>query len=143
GHAPFIICDDADIDEAVAAVIASKFRNSGQTCVATNRVLVQDTIYETFLNNLSSAMDKLSYGNGLEEGVDVGPLIDRNSYEKIDKQMNNALEKGAKALVGGQEKIDVQKGTYFFEPTLMADMSSDMLMMNEETFGPIAPVQSF
>lgn len=143
GHAPFIICDDADIDKAVSAVIASKFRNSGQTCVATNRVLVQDNISDLFSKRLATEMEKLTYGNGLKNNVDVGPLVNKSSYEKVDGQIQDALQKGAEILVGGQANVDEKKNTYFFEPTLMSNMSSDMTMMYEETFGPIAPIQIF
>lgn len=141
GHAPVIVLDDADIDLAVKAVIASKFRNAGQTCVCANRIYVQDGIYDTFAEKFAAAAGKLKLGNGLEEGVDIGPVIDGGGYEKIKNQVEDALAKGAACLIGGNgiEEND----TYFFEPTVLKDVSDDMLIMKEETFGPVAPLQRF
>jgi succinate-semialdehyde dehydrogenase / glutarate-semialdehyde dehydrogenase len=143
GHAPVIICDDADLDQAVMMVMTSKFRNSGQTCICANRLYVQAGVYDAFIEKLSAEVKKLKLGNGLEDGVDVGPLIDKAGYQKVDKQVQDAIEKGAKCLVGGKGQADKEKDTYFFEPTLLIDMNEDMEMMHIETFGPIIPIQKF
>ena len=143
GHAPSIICDDADLDKTVDRVIASKFRNSGQTCVCANRLYVQSGIYDQFVEKFVARVQTLKYGNGFEEGVAVGPLIDKGGFEKVEKQVKDALKKGAQCLVGGQGHADSSKGTYFYEPTVLTGMTSDMEMMHIETFGPIAPIQKF
>lgn len=143
GHAPVIICDDADLDQAVEMVMASKFRNSGQTCICANRLYVQSGVYDAFIEKLSGEVKKLKLGNGLEDGVDVGPLIDKDGYKKVDGQVKDALEKGAKCLVGGKGEANTDKDTYFFEPTLLIDMNENMEMMHIETFGPIIPIQKF
>ncbi|GGH86175.1 succinate-semialdehyde dehydrogenase/glutarate-semialdehyde dehydrogenase [Pullulanibacillus pueri] len=143
GHAPVIVCDDADLDKAVEMIMASKFRNSGQTCVCANRLYVQAGIYDTFVEKMTAEVKKLKYGNGFDSDVEVGPLIDKDGYEKVERQVKDAIEKGAKCLVGGEGQADDQKGTYFFAPTLLANMNEDMEMMHIETFGPIAPIQKY
>jgi succinate-semialdehyde dehydrogenase/glutarate-semialdehyde dehydrogenase len=143
GHAPFVVCDDADLELAANALMASKFRNNGQTCVCANRIYVQDSIYDVFVEKLANKIRNLKVGNGMNQDTDVGPLINQKSYEKVANHVENALENGARCLVGGKGNVDLDKQTYFFEPTLLADITSDMLVMNEETFGPIAPIQRF
>jgi succinate-semialdehyde dehydrogenase / glutarate-semialdehyde dehydrogenase len=143
GHAPVIICDDADVNKAVDMVIASKFRNSGQTCVCANRLYVQSGIYDTFVEKFSAKVASLKFGNGLEEGVDVGPLIDKPGYEKVAHQVKEAIDKGATCAVGGKGLADYEKDTYFFEPTVLTNVTNDMEIMHIETFGPIAPIQKF
>ncbi|WP_027724232.1 NAD-dependent succinate-semialdehyde dehydrogenase [Tuberibacillus calidus] len=143
GHAPVIVCDDADLDQAVEMIMASKFRNSGQTCICANRVYVQSGVYDAFIEKLSGEVKKLKWGNGMEEGVDIGPLIDKDGYQKVESQVKDALEKGAKCLVGGSGRADLEKDTYFFEPTLLVDMNESMDMMHIETFGPVLPIQKF
>ncbi|GGE50243.1 NAD-dependent succinate-semialdehyde dehydrogenase [Pullulanibacillus camelliae] len=143
GHAPVIICDDADLDKSVDMVLASKFRNSGQTCVCANRLYVQSGIYDQFVEKFAARVKELKYGNGFEDGVEVGPLIDKDGYEKVEKQVKDALEKGAQCLVGGKGHADPSKHTYFYEPTVLTEMTPDMEMMHIETFGPIAPIQKF
>lgn len=143
GHAPFIVCEDADLEQAVEAFVASKFRNSGQTCVCTNRVYVHEAIYDAFLTEAAAKISQLSVGNGFSKGVDIGPLIDRQGYEKVAGQVADALAKGARCIVGGKRVQQASDDVYFFEPTLLADMTTEMQIMTEETFGPIAPVQKF
>lgn len=143
GHAPVIICDDANVDKAVDMVIKSKFRNSGQTCVCANRLYVQSGIHDTFVEKFSAKVAELKYGNGFEEGVEVGPLIDKSGYEKVAHQVKEALEKGATCTVGGKGIADYEKDTYFFEPTVLTNVNNDMEIMHIETFGPIAPIQKF
>ncbi|MGH2317199.1 NAD-dependent succinate-semialdehyde dehydrogenase [Planococcus sp. SE5232] len=141
GHAPIIVLEDADMDLAVEGVMASKFRNAGQTCVCGNRIYVQRSIVEEFSQKLQQAAGNLKVGNGLDEGVQIGPLVDKDGYEKVEKHVNDAVEKGAKVLVGGDGRSE--NNAYFFNPTVLVDATSDMLVMNEETFGPVAPIMSF
>jgi succinate-semialdehyde dehydrogenase / glutarate-semialdehyde dehydrogenase len=141
GHAPVVVFDDADVTKAVKGAIASKFRNAGQTCICGNRIYVQEGIYEEFLEKFVEEAKKLKVGNGLEEGTDVGPVIDRGAYEKIDEHVQNALTGGATCHIGG--KGTSADGSNFYEPTILSNVQDDMLIMNEETFGPVAPVQSF
>lgn len=139
GHAPLIVLNDADVDVAVKGVIASKFRNSGQTCICTNRIYVQEDIYETFVDRFSEAVLKLQVGNGLEKGVDIGPLINEDGLDKVKRHVDDAVEKGASVVVGGKTLED--NSGNFYMPTVLKDVSDDMVIMKEETFGPIAPVQ--
>jgi len=138
GHAPFIVMNDADIDKAVAGVVASKFRNAGQTCVCTNRVYVHESIEDTFSEKLTEAVSKLKIGNGLEEGTDIGPLIDQGAIDKVDEQVKDAVNKGAKVTSGGNNSDGL-----YFEPTVVTGATDDMLCMYEETFGPLVPVTTF
>lgn len=140
GNAPFIIFDDANLDRAVEGAIASKFRNSGQTCVCTNRVLVQDTVYDAFIEKLKVAVAQLKVAPAFEQGAEQGPLINEKAVEKIQEHIEDATSKGAKVVVGGQRHA---LGHTFFEPTVLADVTPDMLVAKDETFGPLAPVFKF
>ena len=138
GNAPFIVFDDADIDSAVEGALISKYRNAGQTCVCANRLYVQDGVYDAFVDKLAAKVRGIRVGNGFEAGVTQGPMIDANAVAKIESHVADALAKGARLLVGGH-KLDGR----FFEPTVLADTSADMLCAREETFGPVAPVFRF
>ena len=141
GNAPFIVFDDADIDAAVDGLLISKYRNTGQTCVCANRVLVQESIYEAFAEKLSEAVRaQLRVGNGLDEGVNQGPLINIAAVEKVEFHIQDAVNKGAQIAVGGQRHA---LGGTFFEPTVLTHVRADMAVANEETFGPVAPLFSF
>ncbi|MYM80480.1 succinate-semialdehyde dehydrogenase [Duganella sp. FT50W] len=140
GNAPFIVFDDADLDAAVEGAIASKYRNAGQTCVCANRLYVQDGVYEAFAQKLVAAVDKLKVGNGVEDGVTQGPLIDGKAVEKVEQHVADALSKGGRLLLGGKRHA---LGHSFFQPTVIADIREDMLVAKEETFGPLAPLFRF
>lgn len=140
GNAPFIVFDDADIDEAVRGAIASKFRNSGQTCVCANRIFVQDSIYDVFAEKLVKQIKKFKVGNGLEEEVDQGPLINQSAVKKVEQHIQDAVDKGAKIGCGGNRHA---LGGTFFEPTVLSDVSENTLIFEEETFGPVAPLFRF
>ncbi len=140
GNAPFIVFDDADIDRAVEGAIAAKYRNSGQTCVCVNRFIVQDGIYEEFTDRLSAAVARLKVGEGTEEGVNQGPLINTAALEKVRSHIEDAVGKGAEIRVGGQPH---ELGGTFFQPTVLSNVSTDMRLASEETFGPVAPVFRF
>jgi len=135
GNAPFIVFDDADIDAAVQGAMASKFRNTGQTCVCVNRFLVQEGIYERFTRKLAEAVRKLCPGNGLEPKVDQGPLINAAALGKVQQHVKDALEKGAMLLTGGHAHA---LGGTFYEPTVLVDATAEMTLAQEETFGPVA-----
>lgn len=138
GHAPVIVMADSDLDKAVDGVIASKFRNAGQTCVCSNRIYVHESIEASFTEKLVEKVKELKVGNGLEDGVDIGPLIDENAVEKVKKHVEDAVDKGASIAIGGNE----QNGL-FFEPTVITNVNDDMLCMRDETFGPLAPITTF
>jgi succinate-semialdehyde dehydrogenase/glutarate-semialdehyde dehydrogenase len=140
GNAPFIVFDDADLDAAVDGAIVSKYRNTGQTCVCANRVLVQSSVYDAFAERLSAAVAKLKVGPGLEDGVTQGPLIDMAAVEKVESHISDAVAKGARVLVGGRR---APAGGRFFTPTVLADATPDMALSREETFGPVAPLFRF
>jgi succinate-semialdehyde dehydrogenase/glutarate-semialdehyde dehydrogenase len=140
GNAPFIVFADADIDAAVEGAIISKYRNAGQTCVCANRIYVQDGIYEIFAEKLVAAVKKLKVGNGLEEGVTQGPVINQAAINKITSHVDDAIAKGGRILLGGKRHA---LGHHFFEPTVIADVTKDMLVATEETFGPLAPLFRF
>ncbi len=140
GNAPFIVFADANLDAAVAGVMASKFRNSGQTCVCANRILVADEIYDTFSEKLVTAVKQLKLGNGLSEGVTQGPLINEAGLKKVAKHVADAVENGAELRTGGAKS---QVGALFFEPTVLMNVTTDMLIAREETFGPVAPLFRF
>jgi len=140
GNAPFIVFDDADLDAAVEGAIASKYRNTGQTCVCANRLLVQDGVYDKFVDKLVGAVGKLKVGNGLEAGVTQGPLIDMKAVEKVEEHIADATKKGAKVVAGGKRHA---LGGTFFEPTVLANVNPQMAVAREETFGPLAPVFRF
>jgi succinate-semialdehyde dehydrogenase/glutarate-semialdehyde dehydrogenase len=140
GNAPFIVFDDADLDAAVEGAIASKYRNSGQTCVCANRLLVQDRVYDAFAAKLIEAVKKLKPAPGLEPGSTQGPLIDDRAVEKVEQHINDALTKGARLAVGGHRHA---RGGRFFEPTVLTHVTPDMMLAREETFGPVAPLFRF
>ncbi|CDG81145.1 NADP-dependent succinate-semialdehyde dehydrogenase [Janthinobacterium agaricidamnosum] len=140
GNAPFIVFDDADLDAAVEGAIASKYRNAGQTCVCANRLYVQDGVYDAFADKLVAAVRKLKVGNGQDDGVTQGPLIEEKAVVKVEQHIADALSKGGKLLIGGKRHA---LGHSFFEPTVMTEMTSDMLVASEETFGPLAPLFRF
>jgi len=140
GNAPFIVFDDADLDAAVDGAMISKFRNSGQTCVCTNRFYIHENIYDAFNERLTNAVLKLQVGNGIDQNVDQGPLIDKAAVNKLEEHIADALEKGGKLLAGGNRHA---LGRSFFEPTIIADATANMLVSKEETFGPLAAVYRF
>ena len=140
GNAPFIVFEDADLDAAVAGAIASKYRNSGQTCVCTNRLIVQEGVYDAFALKLSRAVEKLRVGNGMTEGTQQGPLIDPAAVAKVEEHIADALGKGARIVTGGKRHA---LGGTFFQPTILADVTRDMAVAREETFGPLAPLFRF
>ena len=140
GNAPFIIFDDADLDRAVEGVMASKFRNAGQTCVCANRIFVHEDVYDTFTQRLANAVSAMKIGGGLEPGVTIGPLIDDAAVEKVEQHIADATAKGASVYLGGKRHAN---GGTFFEPTILIDVSADSMLMNEETFGPVAPLIPF
>jgi succinate-semialdehyde dehydrogenase/glutarate-semialdehyde dehydrogenase len=140
GNASFIVFDDADLDAAVEGAIASKYRNAGQTCVCANRFYVQDGIYEQFAQKLVAAVDKLKVGNGMEAGVTQGPLIEEKAVAKVEQHIADALSKGARLMAGGKRHA---LGHSFFQPTVLADVTSSMQVAGEETFGPLAPLFRF
>lgn len=140
GNAPFIVFDDANIDQAILGAIASKFRNSGQTCICTNRFYIHEKIYEIFSDKLTHAIQQLKVGNGLEDTIQVGPLINTAAIKKVEKHIADALQQGAKLVCGG--KIDKLGGS-FFQPTLLKNCTDKMLIAKEETFGPVAALFKF
>ncbi len=138
GNAPFIVFDDADLDAAVQGAMMSKYRNAGQTCVCANRLLVQEGVYDAFVEKLAVAVRNLKVGDGVETGVTTGPLINRAAVAKVREHIDDAVKKGAKIVVGGKSL-----GGNFFEPTLLRDVTSAMTVAREETFGPVAPLFKF
>jgi len=140
GNAPFIVFDDADLDAAVEGAMASKYRNTGQTCVCVNRIYVQDSVYDEFAKKLSAAVAKLTPMNGLEPGANQGPLIDDKAVLKVEEHIADATRKGAKIVAGGKRH---ERGGRFFEPTVLVDVTPEMLVAREETFGPVAPLFRF
>jgi succinate-semialdehyde dehydrogenase/glutarate-semialdehyde dehydrogenase len=140
GNAPFIVFDDADLDAAVEGALASKYRNAGQTCVSANRIFVQDSVYDAFAAKLAAKARALKVGRGTEAGVAIGPLIDRQGLAKVQEHVADALAKGAKALTGGKPDA---LGGLFYEPTVLVNVTRDMRLMREETFGPVAPLIRF
>jgi succinate-semialdehyde dehydrogenase / glutarate-semialdehyde dehydrogenase len=140
GNAPFIVFDDADLDAAVEGAMASKYRNAGQTCVCANRIYVQDGVYDAFAQKLVAAVEKLKVGNGQEAGVTQGPMIDVKAVEKVEQHIADATAKGGRILAGGKRHA---LGHSFFEPTVIVDVTSDMKVAKEETFGPLAPLFRF
>jgi succinate-semialdehyde dehydrogenase/glutarate-semialdehyde dehydrogenase len=140
GNAPFIVFDDADLDAAVDGAMASKFRNSGQTCVCANRILVQAGVHDAFAGKFAAAIQKLKLGNGLDEGVTQGPLINQDGVKKVEAHIEDAVSKGAKIALGGHRHA---LGESFFEPTMLTGVTPDMIVAREETFGPLAPLFKF
>lgn len=144
GNAPFIVFEDANIEVAAEAVIASKFRNAGQTCVCTNRIYVHENIAEEFSKALARNVNELVVGNGLDSGVTIGPLIDEGAVSKVESHISDATEKGAQVLAGGSRLDEGNfKDGFFFQPTVLTNVNDDMKISFEETFGPIAPVFTF
>jgi succinate-semialdehyde dehydrogenase / glutarate-semialdehyde dehydrogenase len=140
GNAPFIVFDDADLDRAVTGALASKFRNAGQTCVCANRFLVQDGVYDAFAQKLTDAVKKLKVGAGTETGVTVGPLISKDAIKKVEEHVADAVEHGAKVVIGGKPS---PVGGNFYEPTVLTGVTPKMKVASEETFGPVAPLFRF
>jgi succinate-semialdehyde dehydrogenase/glutarate-semialdehyde dehydrogenase len=140
GNAPFIVFDDADLDAAIEGVMASKYRNSGQTCVCANRILVQDTVYDSFAEKLALAVRGLRVGNGAVEGTTIGPLINEGAADEVMSFIDDAVSKGASVVAGGHRS---ELGGSFVEPTILTDVSDDMKVFREEIFGPIAPLFRF
>ncbi|WP_201296097.1 MULTISPECIES: NAD-dependent succinate-semialdehyde dehydrogenase [Pseudomonas] len=140
GNAPFIVFDDADVDAAVKGAIAAKYRNTGQACVAANRLLVQSGIYDTFAQKLAEATAALKVGNGMDEGVVLGPLINDEAVKKVEEHIADAVEKGARIATGGKRHT---LGGSYFEPTVLTDVPNEALIFNDETFGPVAPLFRF
>jgi succinate-semialdehyde dehydrogenase / glutarate-semialdehyde dehydrogenase len=140
GNAPFIVFDDADLDAAVEGAIASKYRNTGQTCVCANRLLVQDSVYDAFSRKLAVAVSKLKVGNGMDSGVEQGPLIDQAALAKVEQLMSDAVSQGARALVGGRRH---SLGGTYYEPTILVGVTPKMRLAREEIFGPVAPLFRF
>ncbi len=144
GHAPFIIFDDADLEQAAQAVITSRFRNAGQTCICTNRLYVQRSVAEKVSARVAELARGLKVGNGMDTGVMVGPLIDRKGFEKVEQHVGDAVQKGATVLAGGQP-AHLNGGHHgnFYEPTVLGNVTPDMLVMYDETFGPVLPIMPF
>lgn len=140
GNAPIIVFDDADLDQAVAGALASKYRNAGQTCICANRILVQDGIYDAFIERFTAAVKALKVGNGLDEGVTIGPLIHERAVQDVHGMVEEALTKGASVTTGGNPG---DQGACFYEPTVLTNVSSEMRVFREEIFGPVAPVFRF
>jgi succinate-semialdehyde dehydrogenase/glutarate-semialdehyde dehydrogenase len=140
GNAPFIVFDDADLDAALEGLIASKFRNAGQTCVTTNRIFVQDSIYEKFIDRFAERASQLKVGNGLDKGTQMGPMISTGAVEEVERHIEDAVKKGARILTGGKRH---DLGHSFFEPTVLADVTPDMMPFQCEIFGPLAPICKF
>ncbi|MEJ0015084.1 MAG: NAD-dependent succinate-semialdehyde dehydrogenase [Acetobacteraceae bacterium] len=140
GNAPFIVFDDADLDAAVAGAMASKYRNTGQTCVCANRLLVQDGVYEAFAAKLKTAVEAMKVGNGMEPGVSQGPLINADAVKKVEEHIADAVKRGASIVTGGHRH---KLGGNFFEPTVLANVPNDAMIFREETFGPVAPLFRF
>src|SRR5436190_5144107 len=138
GNAPFLVFDDADLDEAIAGALICKFRNSGQTCISANRILVQDGVYDEFVTRLVDAASKLKVGNGLESETKVGPLIEQSAIDKVQRHVGDALERGGELLLGGETL-----GGLFWQPTVITGVAPDAAMSIEETFGPVAGIARF
>ncbi len=140
GNAPFIVFDDADLDKAVAGAMASKYRNAGQTCVCANRIYVQEGVYDKFAEKLAAEVKKMKVGPGTEDGVTTGPLINKAAVEKVEEHVADALKHGARIVLGGKRH---GRGGNFYEPTILANVTQEMMVAREETFGPVAPLFKF
>ena len=140
GNAPFIVFDDADLDAAVDGALMSKYRNNGQTCVCANRLYIQDGVYDAFVAKLQAAVAKLRVGNGMDEGVTVGPMIDAKAIAKVEEHIADAVSKGARVVAGGKPH---ESGGLFFQPTILVDVPDNAAVAKEETFGPLAPLFRF
>jgi succinate-semialdehyde dehydrogenase/glutarate-semialdehyde dehydrogenase len=140
GNAPFLVFDDADLDAAVDGAMIAKYRNGGQTCVCANLIYVQSGVYEAFAEKLAAKVQSLKLGDGFEEGVTTGPLINQAAVDKVEQHISDAVHKGAQVLAGGKPH---ELGHTFFEPTILTDVTTDMVVAREETFGPVAPLFKF
>jgi succinate-semialdehyde dehydrogenase / glutarate-semialdehyde dehydrogenase len=140
GNAPFIVFDDADLDAAVEGALVAKFRNNGQTCVCANRLYVQDGVHDAFAQKLAVAVGRLKTGDGFDEGVNLGPLIDQPALKKVEEHVTDAVAKGARILLGGKRHV---LGGTFYEPTVLTNVTKEMAIAREETFGPVAPLFRF
>jgi succinate-semialdehyde dehydrogenase/glutarate-semialdehyde dehydrogenase len=140
GNAPFIVFDDADIEMAVKGAIASKYRNAGQTCVCANRILVQDGVYDAFTKRVAETAGAMKVADGFDPGAVIEPLCDMKAVEKVEAHIADAVKKGAKVVTGGKRRA---QGGSFFEPTVLTDVTTDMVITKEETFGPVAPLYRF
>ncbi|MFT6976098.1 MAG: succinate-semialdehyde dehydrogenase/glutarate-semialdehyde dehydrogenase [Bermanella sp.] len=140
GNAPVIVFEDADIDLAVQGALSAKYRNSGQTCICANRIMVQETIYDEFVTRFAQQVDQFNIGNGLQDGVTHGPVITEKAIEGIHAKVSNAIAQGATVITGG--KIS-DKGAQFYEPTILTNVDSSMSVFSEEIFGPVAPIFKF
>ncbi len=140
GNAPFIVFEDADLEAALDGLIASKYRNAGQTCVTTNRVYVQESIYDKFVEKFVERVKQIKVGNGLDEGVQMGPMISVDAVKEVERHIEDAVSKGARILTGGKRH---ELGLSFFEPTVLADVTPEMLPCQCEIFGPLAPISRF
>lgn len=140
GHAPFIVFDDADLEKAANGVLISKYRNAGQTCICLNRLYVHSSIKSKFEKILREKVEELKVANGMEESSEIGPLVDRSAYDKVHAQVSDALDKGATLLTGGKP---VEEGTLFYKPTLLTNVTKEMKITQEETFGPVCPIYEF
>jgi len=143
GHAPFIVFEDADMDRAVESAVACKFRNAGQTCICANRFYVHESVHDRFVERFGAAMEGLKVGNGMGEGVNIGPLINDAGIEKVEEHVADAVSKGAKVVRGGRRASVEGCVDRFFQPTLITGMTPDMRVATDETFGPVAPVAAF
>jgi succinate-semialdehyde dehydrogenase/glutarate-semialdehyde dehydrogenase len=141
GNAPFIVMDDANLEKAAVGLVQSKFRNAGQTCICTNRIYVQEGIAEEFIRLFKAELEKLKVGNGLEEGTDIGPLIDKAAYKKVEGLVNDAIKKGGRITYSGLKPAE--ENGYFFAPTILTDINDEMECMKDEIFGPLAPISIF
>ncbi|MCE9665593.1 NAD-dependent succinate-semialdehyde dehydrogenase [Halomonas sp. M5N1S17] len=140
GNAPIIVFDDADLDQAVTGALASKYRNAGQTCICANRILVQEGIYDAFVEKFTAAVSELKVGNGLDENVTMGPLVSERAVREVHEKVEEALAQGARATIGGTPD---SQGACFYRPTVLVDVDSDMRVFREEIFGPVAPIFRF
>lgn len=145
GHAPYIVFDDGDLDKAVKELMGAKIRNCGQVCIATNRLYVQESVEKEFVQKISEKFSAIKMGDGFEEGTQMGPLIDGNAYQKVQEQVEDALSKGATLITGGEgfHKGNHDQAGYYYKPTVLVDITEDMRIMKEETFGPVLPIQRF
>jgi succinate-semialdehyde dehydrogenase / glutarate-semialdehyde dehydrogenase len=144
GNAPFIIFDDADLDNALRALMAAKFRNAGQACIAANRIYVQAGVYDKFADMLTKSAEGMKCGNGLHDGVTMGPLINQAGLDKVDRQVKDCLAKGATLRTGGAPHAELNRaGGFFYQPTVLTGVTEAMQPFLEETFGPVAPLCKF
>ncbi|SFI26688.1 succinate semialdehyde dehydrogenase [Tindallia magadiensis] len=145
GHAPYLVFEDADLDKAVKELIGSKIRNCGQICIATNRLYVQESVEKELVQKLKTAFSGIKMGSGFEEDIQMGPLIDEKAYQKVQEHVEDALSKGATIVTGGEgfHRGEHEKAGYYYKPTILVDVTADMNIMKEETFGPVVPIQRF